>query len=553
MAIQAVVESVVDDKASYDEKLGEVTLTSSPVSSDAGEPLVERLNDNPFLDPKVEAYYRGVYEEAQYECRHVLDAQLQWTEKEERRLRWKLDWHVTTWACFMFFALQIDRTNLGNALSDNFLKDLNMTTDNLNTGNTIFYLSFLCAEIPSQLISKKVGPDRWIPAQMVIWSIVAASQAGLNGKGSFYATRFLLGILQGGFIPDLILWLSYFYKSGELAIRLSWFWVAEGFTSVVTALAAYGILHIHAAGWAPWRWLFLIEGLFTLIVGIAAFFLMPASIVQTKAWFRPKGWFTDRQISIAVNRVLRDDPTKGDMHNRMGITPKALWKTVTDYDMWPIYLIGILVYIGIDTPSIYLTLSLREVGFSTFNTNLLTIPSTIAGCFTLLAITWFSVRINERALVSSIMCIWIMPCLIALRWWSGTSVNAWGTFAIINVLLSYPYCHAIVVAWASRNSGSVRTRSVSAAAYNMCVQAGNIIASNIYRTSDAPKYHKGNDILIALNFASIALFVLTKYYYKRKNTLRERKWAAMTPEERETYLNETKDEGNKRLDFRFAH
>lgn len=205
-----------------------------------------------------------------------------------------------------------------------------------SSGNTIFYLSFLCAEIPSQLISKKVGPDRWIPTQMVIWSIVAASQAGLNGKGSFYATRFLLGILQGGFIPDLILWLSYFYKSGELAIRLSWFWVAEGFTSVVTALAAYGILHIHAGGLAPWRWLFLIEGLFTLLVGIAAFFLMPASIVQTKTWFRPKGWFTDRQISIAVNRVLRDDPTKGDMHNRMGITPKRLWKTMTDYDLWPV-------------------------------------------------------------------------------------------------------------------------------------------------------------------------------------------------------------------------
>lgn len=134
MALQAVVEPVVDDKASHDEKHGEVTLISSPVSSDAGEPIVERLENNPFLDPKVEAYYRGVYEEAQYECRHVLDPQLQWTEKEERRLRWKLDWHVTTWACFMFFALQIDRTNLGNALSDNFLKDLNMTTDNLNTG-----------------------------------------------------------------------------------------------------------------------------------------------------------------------------------------------------------------------------------------------------------------------------------------------------------------------------------------------------------------------------------------------------------------------------------
>ena len=59
------------------------------------------------------------------------------------------------------------------------------------------------------------------------------------------------------------------------------------------------------------RWLFLIEGLITLAVGIAAFFLMPASAVQTETWFRPNGWFTDRETAIVVNRVLRDDPSKG--------------------------------------------------------------------------------------------------------------------------------------------------------------------------------------------------------------------------------------------------
>jgi hypothetical protein len=60
------------------------------------------------------------------------------------------------------------------------------------------------------------------------------------------------------------------------------------------------------------RWLFLLEGLLTLLIGFASFFLMPASAVQTKTWFRPKGWFTDRELSIVVNRVLRDDPSKGN-------------------------------------------------------------------------------------------------------------------------------------------------------------------------------------------------------------------------------------------------
>lgn len=87
----------------------------------------------------------------------------------------------------------------------------------------------------------------------------------------------------------------------------------------------------------------MIEGLITLAIGVASFFLMPASVVQTKTWFRPNGWFTDRELTIAVNRVLRDDPSKGDMHNRQAITPKRLWSAIKDYDLWPVrfFLIGI--------------------------------------------------------------------------------------------------------------------------------------------------------------------------------------------------------------------
>lgn len=194
--------------------------------------------------------------------------------------------------------------------------------------------------------------------------------------------------------------------------------------------------------------------------------MMPASAAQTKTWFRPKGWFTDREVSIVVNRVLRDDPSKGDMNNREAITPKMLWEAVSDYNLWPLYAIGVLAYIPHTPPTTYLTLTLRSLGFSTFNVNLLTIVPNAFHIITLLLVTRLSEYLNERSFVSMLQPLWTLPCLIALRFWSGTIVDAWGTFAITTVLLSYPYVHAILVGWTSKNSNNVGSRTISAALYN---------------------------------------------------------------------------------------
>lgn len=196
---------------------------------------------------------------------------------------------------------------------------------------------------------------------------------------------------------------------------------------------------------------------------------------------------------------------------------------------------------------------LTDVLPSQFNTNLLTIPSTAISILTLLGITWLSERVNERSFISMLQGIWTLPCIIAFRFWHGANSDPWGTFALVTTLLSYPYCHAILVAWCSRNSGSVRTRSVSAACYNVCVQLGNIISANIYRADDAPLYRRGNLVLLCINILAILLFIFAKFYYIARNRWKERQWEALSEEQRKEYLATTKDEGNRRLDFRFAH
>lgn len=164
---EAPVQGGVDTKTPY--KIGDPTDETRSAVDD-------NLAANPFADPAVAEHYRAVYEKAQYECRHAFDPELEWSRKEERSLVRRLDWHVCTWACIMCFALQVDRDNLGQAVSGNMLDQLGLSTNEYNYGRTIYYISFLLSEVPSQLISKKFGPDRWIPVQMVIWCVILCVQ-----------------------------------------------------------------------------------------------------------------------------------------------------------------------------------------------------------------------------------------------------------------------------------------------------------------------------------------------------------------------------------------
>ena len=302
---------------------------------------------------------------------------------------------------------------------------------------------------------------------------------GWRGEGGIYISELSAYILDS--IPDTILFLSYFYKSKELPMRLGFFWTAYQGTSIIGAFLAYGFLHIRDSnGHGGWRYLFAYEGLITGVIGIVAVFWMPASPTQTKGGLRGKnGWFSEREEKIIVNRVLRDDPGKGTMHNRQALTPKLLWQAPCDYDMWPIYFLGLTWNIPPTPATSYITLELKSLKFGTFDISLLTIPAYVIFIINLLLFTWVSERINLRLLLGCVAEIWCLALLIALETLPDHA-SAWGRWVILVLLVGSPYVHAILVSMASRNAGSVRTRTVASAVYNMMIQASNIIGNNVW-------------------------------------------------------------------------
>jgi Major Facilitator Superfamily len=501
-----------------------------------------------FDDPVLRKFYMP---QPKYENLHRFDIDERWTYREEAKIRRKTDFFILLWILVMFFGLNLDRGNLGNAAADNLLGDLNITTDDYNNAQNMYRVGFIIAEIPSQMIGKRLGPDRWIPIQIIAWSLASGGQFFMHNRAGFFACRFFIGLFMGGFIPDSILYLSYFYTKTEMPFRLALFWFTDSISGVIASFIAYGVLHMGGVdGRAGWRWLFLIEALISFVIGCLSFLFLVPGPTQTKTWWNPKGYYTEREEKILVSRVLRDDPSKGGMHNRQALSLKMLWQSLKDYDLWPIYAIGLLFEIPTSPPKSYLTLSLKNIGFSTFQTTLLSIPVTVFAAINLLLITELSERWHQITFVGLLTQIWSLPLLIVLYTSAGKLSN-WGMYAVSFILLGWPNPQAAQVGWCSRLSNSVRTRAVSAAVFNIAIQLSGIASSNIYRSDDSPLYHRGDGQLIAINVATIVAYVLAKVYYVSRNRWKKTQWEKMSKEEQATYLETTNDLGNKRLDFLF--
>ncbi|KAF8899226.1 hypothetical protein BD779DRAFT_68394 [Infundibulicybe gibba] len=124
-----------------------------------------------------------------------------------------------------------------------------------------------------------------------------------------------------------------------------------------------------------------------------------------------------------VNRILRDDPTKSDMHNRQGMSIKMIYEALIDWRLWPLYILGIVHLIPVGPPQTYLTLSLRNLGFNTTQTNLLTVPSTVLGMVLLPLICYFSEIVDSRFVATIVLQLWALPLLIALYTFDSNTSN----------------------------------------------------------------------------------------------------------------------------------
>ena len=211
----------------------------------------------------------------------------------------------------------VDRVNIALAKIQ-FIVDLHFSEAVYGLGAGLFFVGFLLFEVPSNLMLGKIGARKTLLRIMTIWGFVCAFTMFVKTPMQFYGARLLLGAAEAGFFPGVLLILTYWFPSARRARMTSIGFMSNPVAVMIGTPLAGWIIHTFAGvnGWTGWQWMFLIEGLPAVALGIFVFFYLSDSPASSK-------WLSDRQKQILLEPLEREDKRK-PIHGRHSLLKNLL-------------------------------------------------------------------------------------------------------------------------------------------------------------------------------------------------------------------------------------
>ncbi|GAC1331458.1 MAG: MFS transporter [Collimonas sp.] len=244
----------------------------------------------------------------------------------------KVFWRFVPFIMLCYVVAYLDRVNVGFAKLQ-MSQDLGFSETVFGLGAGIFFLGYFLFELPSNLLMNKVGAKLWIARIMITWGILSACFAWVQTPTQFYVLRFLLGLAEAGFYPGIILYLTYWFPSHRRAKVVATFMAAIPIAGIFGNPLSGGIMQAFqgSSGWHGWQWMFMIEAIPAILVGIAVFFVMDNSIRKAK-------WLTETEKDFLEAEIRADQK---DMHS-----PKTTAAVFKDIRIWHMCLIYFCIVMG---------------------------------------------------------------------------------------------------------------------------------------------------------------------------------------------------------------
>ncbi|KAI0067785.1 MFS general substrate transporter [Artomyces pyxidatus] len=458
----------------------------------------------------IEGHSRAGEEEEENVSRGIYRPEIDIAGIDERKLLRKIDLRLVPWLALLYLMNFLDRGSIGNARLYKMEASLHITDQQYLIALTVFFFPYSLFEPASNLALRYLRPSRWLSFLVFIWGIVMTFHGFAHNYGDLIGLRFLLGLAEAGLYPGIVFYLSCWYKRSELGTRVALFFSSATVAGAFSGLLASAIHDMDGIGGKPgWAWIFILEGLATVVVGAASFWVIQDFPETAK-------FLTEAERVFVIRRLQNDQKFSAGGEN---FQFKYVWQCLTD---WKTY-IAMAIYMGFDGPlfafSLFTPTILNQLGFEATAANLLSVPVYAWACIMTCIIGFLGDRIGHRGYINlGLFGTGLAGYIILI----ASRNAALSYFAVYLAAAAIYPAIPNSVAWVSGNVEGAYKRS---AVLGMAIGFGNLngaVSSNVYRAKDKPWYSLGHGIIlayIAIGFLCSLAYMLV---LRRENEARER-------------------------------
>ncbi|KAL2831010.1 major facilitator superfamily domain-containing protein [Aspergillus pseudoustus] len=436
----------------------------------------------------------------------------------------KMDLNIIPIVSVLYLLCFLDRGNIGNARIEGLLDDINMSGSQYNMCLTAFFFTYAVFELPSNMVLKRLRPSTWLSSIMVGVGVVMTLMGIVQNYHGLLISRIFLGIAEAGLYPGVAFYITTWYCRHDAQLRQAMFFSAASVAGAFSGLLAFAIAKMDGVGGLEgWRWIFILEGILTVVVSVSAFFIIPD-------YPHTAGFLAEDEKAWVISQ-LRNQYGSG-VEESKSFQWKYLWLAVSDFQIW----IGLVALYGILCPlygiSFFLPSIIRDLGYSSSNSQLLTVPIYVTAALIAVLSAWLSDRAKKRSpfLIFHCSCIILGFTIVMATTGRGVpGVVYFGIFLAVSGI--YPAIPGVVT-WVGNNLAGDYKRAVGMAIHIGLGNFSGAMASNFYRAQDAPTYYLGHALELGFAVTGLIAVICLRVIYQMVNKARDaRGTGTLTAEE----------------------
>ncbi|EXL40188.1 hypothetical protein FOCG_17289 [Fusarium oxysporum f. sp. radicis-lycopersici 26381] len=441
----------------------------------------------------------------------ITETALPFSPADEKRLVRKLDRTILPWIMLLYLLSYIDRSNMGNARNIGLEEDIGLSSVQYQIASASFYIGTVIFGTIGALMLKVVKPSTWLGICAMGWGAVSTLQAACVNPGGLIAVRFFLGVFEASFAPGCALYLSFWYLKSELSLRIAAYAGMSALSGVISGVVAYSMGLAKNMAVTSWQGLFLVEGLPTIAVGAATFWMLPGRPESGKSF-----WFTDEEHQIILNRRSRFTRNADE-----GISKAQVKEAFLDYRLYLFCVMYSGLSLSLAVAAVFLPTIVKDLGYHSVQANLMTAPIYAVAYVTLLVTATLSDRFRTRGIPISIGGLIAGTGYICLGLLKDDLARYVTCFlAVTGTYMAFP----IVLTWITSAFAGDTKAGVGLGIVIAVTHAVGVAASNIYPKTDAPYYLMGNAVSSSLVFLTALSAVIMSVMLYRENRHRDRRF-----------------------------